>query len=621
MSAIVAILRLDGEPVDPDGLERMLTAGSHRAVDGQDTFIDGAIALAHQHFWVTPEEQGELQPLVDNESGLVITCDARLDNRDELCGALGIDKSRRLSDAELALSAYKKWDSECARHLLGDFAFMIWDRENQQLYLARDGLGVRDLCYYQSGNMFVAASEPKQVAAHPQVPGEMNEAKVGEYLLSRWTDQESTFYEDVFFWTPGREGTISASGMTRRTFWQIDPGGTSRLSDEGEYAEAFRELLTSSVRNRARIAGRPGISLSGGPDSAALAALYSSMSSQPARSFSYVFDQCESCDEREYIQPVVSELGLDATFINGDGLWPLGDVDNWPVYPDFAGQDPFVRLPLTVVDHAAESGCRVVFNGHYSDVLFAGGQAWSVELLREFRVMEFLRLYGLSRNKSHSLKQLARQAVAIAVPDYLKRRLTHRLSSRTRTAGGVPDHLSRGFLERNALPARRAPQPAESRSPRTRAMRAAQLTSAIEPQGSSAFRSLSNRKGVEYIDPFWDRRLVEFIMTMPAYVLGRPPYPKWLLRQSMADHVPHKVLFRANKTSLYGLFQAGLTRHERGNVLNLLEDPQVLKAAIIDPQWLRSELDQLRRKRSRYEPGHALWHVLCLELWLRRYWS
>ncbi len=618
MSAIAVIFRRDGGAVDTADLDRMLAAGSHRAVDGQNVYADGSVALAHQHFWITPEERGEIQPLVDNEAGLVITCDARLDNRDDLYRSLGVDRSQILSDAELILRAYKKWAQACADRLLGDFAFVIWDKDKQALYVARDGLGVRDLCFHETTDVFIAASEPKQIAAHPCVDRRINETKVGEYLVGRWTDQASTFYQNVSFWSPGQDGTVTRRNTTRRTFWQIDTGRTLRFRDEGEYASAFVELLTRSARNHSRVAGDMGVSLSGGPDSATLASLYADILPRPVKSFSYVFDRYPSCDERNYIQAVVDRLDLDATLINGDELWPLSQFETWPVYADFAGQDPYVRLPMAVIDRAAASGCRVVFNGHYSDVLFAGGQAWSVELLGELRIMEFLRLMRLSQNKYLSLKRLARQSAAVVVPSSVRKRLRRWVPGQSSV---LLERLSREFIERTALRDRIQQTTAGPRAQNTRTIRAAHLTNALEPQGDSAFRALSNRRGIEYIDPYKDRQLVDFIMAVPAYILGRPPYAKWLLRQAVNTRVPDEVLFRADKTSLYALFQAGLARHAREHVLDLMDESLAVRAGIIDHGWLQARRDQLRQRRDQFEPDHAFWQVLCLELWLRRYWN
>ncbi|HSF92136.1 MAG TPA: hypothetical protein VLA51_08010, partial [Paracoccaceae bacterium] len=106
MSAILAIWNRDGRPIDPAIIDTMLTASSHRAVDGQNVYIDGCVALAHQHFWLTPEEQGEVQPIIDKDASLVMTCDARLDDRDTLQKKLAINKSQKLSDAQLILRAF-----------------------------------------------------------------------------------------------------------------------------------------------------------------------------------------------------------------------------------------------------------------------------------------------------------------------------------------------------------------------------------------------------------------------------------------------------------------------------------------------------------------------------------
>ena len=100
----------------------------------------------------TPESLYEKLPQQDDEAGLVITADARIDNRDELFDALGIPNPDRptMPDSALILKAYRKWGQDCPNHLLGAFAFTIWDKKEQSLFCARDQMGFKPFYYYRS---------------------------------------------------------------------------------------------------------------------------------------------------------------------------------------------------------------------------------------------------------------------------------------------------------------------------------------------------------------------------------------------------------------------------------------------------------------------------------------
>ena len=135
MSGLVAVFNRTGAPVDPAVIQAMLAASPHRAIDGQDCWISGPVALAHQHFWVTPEEVGEKQPLVAEglASGrLVVTFDGRLDNRQELLRALKlVAPEQQWSDVALVLQSYQRWGEGCAERLLGDFN-VTWTKTLEQ---------------------------------------------------------------------------------------------------------------------------------------------------------------------------------------------------------------------------------------------------------------------------------------------------------------------------------------------------------------------------------------------------------------------------------------------------------------------------------------------------------
>lgn len=125
MSAICAVLRLDDRPAQAEMAAPVLAALAARGPDGSRIAADGPLALGHALNATTPEARVEPMPLRHAASGCLISADVRLDNREELIAALGIDPSGRvIGDGELIIAAYLKWGIDCPTHLLGDFAFV-----------------------------------------------------------------------------------------------------------------------------------------------------------------------------------------------------------------------------------------------------------------------------------------------------------------------------------------------------------------------------------------------------------------------------------------------------------------------------------------------------------------
>ncbi|MDH3716372.1 MAG: asparagine synthetase B, partial [Gammaproteobacteria bacterium] len=179
MSSICGILNLDGRPVERAMLERMSAAAMTPGPDASGYWLTGPVGLAHVAFHVTPESIHETQPLIWGDDQIVVAADVRLDNRDELMRRLREElTTRQPTDAELVLAAYRKWHHQCVAHLLGDFAFAVWDAQARQLFLARDSLGARGLCYYRGPQSFAFATDFASILDLPCVAPRLNETKI-----------------------------------------------------------------------------------------------------------------------------------------------------------------------------------------------------------------------------------------------------------------------------------------------------------------------------------------------------------------------------------------------------------------------------------------------------------
>lgn len=273
MSAIAGIYYLDGQPVDPADLGRMLETLAHRGSDRVGVWSEGHIGFGHRMLWTTPESLQEQLPLVNQTGDLAIAADARIDNRDELIAALGLmDRpSDKITDSQLILAAYEKWGDRCPEKLLGDFAFAIWDGRSQRLFCARAPMGVKPFYYYRSSRLFVFASEIKALLCLVEVPRLLNELKVAYHLALLFEDQAITFYQNIWRLLAAHSITIGCEETQIRRYWSSDPTREVRLHSDQEYAEAFREIFTEAVRCRLRSAFPVGSTLSGGLDSSSIA--------------------------------------------------------------------------------------------------------------------------------------------------------------------------------------------------------------------------------------------------------------------------------------------------------------------------------------------------------------
>ncbi len=184
MSALAGIWNFDGKPDAAQSCARMLSV---QAIYGQH---DGAqwdmdwIALGRRLYRLLPEDEHDQQPVFGGDGRFVLVADIRLDNREELMSALGIApaRGRDMADAAILLAAWERWQENCVDHMLGDYAFAVFDRNRQRLSLVRDPIGMRPLHYHRGEKFFAFASMPKGLHALPEIPRRPDEERVTEYL-------------------------------------------------------------------------------------------------------------------------------------------------------------------------------------------------------------------------------------------------------------------------------------------------------------------------------------------------------------------------------------------------------------------------------------------------------
>jgi len=618
MGAVAVVLNRDGKPIDALVLSAMLAACPERAIDGQALWLGGSVALAHQHFWVTPEEQGERQPLVSEDGQCVLSCDARLDNRAELAAALGLSESElgALSAAALILASYRRWGIECATHLLGDWALALWDAARQHLFVACDALGARGLCYYVDADRAIVASEILSILAHPAVQVRMNEAKVAEFLAGLSDEQEESFYQGILYCPPGHGLLITAEAVHKWRYWDIDPQRRIRYPSDGDYAAHYLDLLREVLRSRLRSSGPVALSMSGGLDSTSLAALTAPLLAPAAlKTYSYAFDELATCDEREYIRPVVDRYGLDATYIPCDGQWTLRDLDRWPMERDYIWSDAYAWLPRSVMEAASRDGCRLLLAGYYGDTLACGGRFWALDMLRGLR---WGQLAGILARQSRGIDwrgDLLQGALQQLLPQQLAQ-VYYRLQPRPLQSlhPGMHPHLAQRTRLRERIahtqPWRRFRAPGLGGRYRT-------LTENVFPQGRATVRKAYNRFGLEPESPYYDRRLVEFVLAVPADQLARPGWDRWMHRKAMTGLLPEPVRLRRRFTEFGALADKGLRHKEIETVRALLRQPQIVAREMIRADWLQRAVQDLEGGVGDWFP---LWQCISLELWLTRYW-
>ncbi len=624
MSGIAGIYDLRGGPVDPALVRRMADAAAHRGSDGSGYWSEGPIGLGHRMLHSTPESLAETQPLSSEAGDLVLVLDGRVDNRAELRAELETSgmRLRDDTDAELVLRAYEKWGSACPTRIIGDFAFAIWDGQEQQLFCCRDPLGVRPFYYHSDGRRFRFGSELRQILEDTRISPEPNEGMIGEYLSCEITDREETLYRGILRLPPAHFLIVRPDRLTVTRYWDIDGGHTVRHRTDAEYAEHFHAVFSEAVRCRLRASGPIGAELSGGLDSSSVVATVASLhrsggvTDEGFETFSLVFPGL-ACDESDYASEVIKRQALKSSTAPASryGLdwWQehVRRARDFPEYPTCAMSDSLKSI-------AHDHGVRVLLTGYGGDDWLTGSPYYYADLLRRLRVAAFLRQV----NWDYRAELIARPMFSVL--NYgvwpLLPEAARRAAKLLRSPSRVPLWLDPGFAARIALRdrLRRAvgPQPAPTfaQNDLRRQLNGGWHAHSMEMLDRSAARS-----GLESRHPFHDRRVVEFALALPEDQRRRKDRSKFVLREAMSGRLPEGVRARRRKADFSHVFAEVLGT---ADVRPFFATPVMASLG-----WLRR--DHARRAYelmvSAYAAGDAtytayvrrLWMLFGIEIWLK----
>ena len=327
MSGIVGILNLDGRPVEPLLLQRLTSYLGFRGPDASNTWISGPLGFGHTLLQTTDDTPREQQPFSLNGQVWIIA-DARVDDRLTLAKKLGLADRlhlQQITDVELILQAYLSWGQSCVEHLLGDFAFAIWDAHKHLLFCARDQMGVKPFYYAQVGKTLVWSNTVNCLRLHPAVSSRLNEQAIGDFLIACANYNETTtFFADIKRLPPAHVLRVQhGTEVAIRRYWTMPRPGLICYNHVSDYVDQFKAVMSEAVADRLRTE-KVAISFSGGLDSATVAATALDVAKQTGKpldlqGFTMVYNQLIPDRERYFSGLSADSLGFIVHYEELDG--------------------------------------------------------------------------------------------------------------------------------------------------------------------------------------------------------------------------------------------------------------------------------------------------------------
>ena len=623
--------------VDPSVLSAMTDSLRHRGPDDSGTYVsrDRKVGLGHARLSILDLSERGRQPMGSDDGRIQVSYNGEIYNyreiREELRSKGHVFRTE--CDTEVLVRAYEQWGMGCLDRFIGMFALAVWDERKQELYLARDRVGIKPLYYYREDGLFLFASELKAIMEHPGFSRRISADGLALFLRYDYVRSPHTIFENTFKLEPGcclrlKDGEIEKRRYWDATeFWNAEPWDM----DEEEACDEFEEILADSLRYRLVSDVPVGVFLSGGIDSSLVTAMLQKDSPEPVKTFTIGFDDGEY-DEAAWAKKVAGHLGTDHTELyvsEDDAVNMLFDLPS--IYDEPFGDDS--SIPTCAVSRLARESVKVVMSGDGGDELFCGYNHYARLARTAAAVGKIPRAArggirsALSSLGAAGVESLARTVgLAPLSKDYAKVRasllgvLDGDMAEmyRSKWSAWFPEDFEGLFTE---TPQARddtfdADFAATEGGELIDRMLYASFNVWLPDNILTKVDRASMNAGLEAREPLLDHRLVRFAAQTPVNFKYRDGKNKYLLRKALSRHLPRELYDRP-KTGFVGPVDSWLRGRLRPVVMEHLGRDAIRKSGVFDPgevsRWVRRFYDDSSIRPER------IWNLLTFQMWYERW--
>lgn len=612
--------------IDRGLLGRMNDTHFHRGPSEGDLHLEPGLGFGHRRLSVIAPENG-LQPLFNEDRTVALVFNGEIYNfralREELQG-YG-HEFRTPSDSETIVHAWEQWGEECVKHLRGMFAFVIWDRPKQTLFVARDRIGIKPFHYaVLPDGLFVFGSELKSILAVPALKREIDPRAVEEYFAYGYVPEPRTIFKDAHKLLPGHTMTLRV-GDTRveqKKYWDVPFTPHHGMTDrdiEGELIHRLREAVESHLEADVPL----GAFLSGGVDSSAIVAMMAGLSKDPVNSCSIAFND-PAFDESEYARQIAERYRTNHQS-------EVVDKDDYGLVDTLAHlyDEPYAdssAIPTYRVCQLARKRVTVALSGDGGDENFAGYRRHRMAF-NEHRVRSMLPL------------ALRKPVFGLLGAAYPKADWAPRVFRAKTTFEALARDLVEGYFHGVSMLNDRVRDQLFSDSFR----RQLQGYRAVEVMRGYAKDAPTDDplSLIQYIDmktylpgdiltkvdrasmahalevrvPLLDHQFVEWVSGLPPTSKLRNGEGKYIFKKALEPYLGDDVLYRKKmgfSIPLAAWLRGPLAEQMKAAVLN----PVLLDTGIFNQQFLKQMVDE--HQSGLKDHATALWQVLMFEAFLRK---
>ena len=585
MCGICGQFRFDSENVSSKSLTSMMSKLARRGPDSNGKWLEGKIGFGHQRLSIIDLSSHGNQPMVDDLLKLILVFNGTIYNYKSLRSEL-IDKGYSFfshSDTEVIIKAYHYWGEDCVKYLDGMFAFCMWDKSNQKLFVARDRMGIKPLYYNLSNKAFTFASN-SQALLTQDLDKNVNPIALQQQLsLHGVVPAPNTIINGIQKVKPATVITINTKGLLKeKTYWHPSANRSERNLSDNEYVEKAHELLTAAVTKRMDAADVPiGVLLSGGLDSSLLVALLKEAGHEDIRTFSIGFEDIdnEAGSEFEYSDQIVSKFKTQHqkyVVSNAEVLPRLSEAVMNMAEP-MVGQD---AVAFYLLSEQVSKHIKVVLSGQGADEAFAG-YFWYPRMATE-------KGDEIERFSKHYVDRPHKEYLQAVMPTYQGDNHTSNWLNKEFAKTGADLFIDKVF--------------------RT------DITKLIVDDPVKRVDNMTMAWGLEARVPFLDTELVEWALKMPANLKMKQD-GKYPLKKIARDLLPSSVIDRKK-----GYFPMPALKHVQGDFLEFMSDiltsSACLNRGVFNQNYVNKVINSPRDYMTALN-GSRLWHLALFEFWMQ----
>lgn len=597
-------------------IKTMSGAISHRGPDGEGFYVDNNVSLGHKRLSIIDLSDAGRQPMSDADGRYWIIFNGEIYNFKEIRRELEEKYHfRSQTDTEVIIYAYKEWGEECLKKFNGIFAFAIYDKDKNKIFLARDRFGVKPLYYYYNNSRFVFSSEAKAILEHDFVKREINFRALNNYLRFLYVLGPETMWQDIKKMPPGHSAIFENNILKIKKYYELNIN--ENINNEERAAVLVKDGVFAAVR-RQLVSDRPvGLFLSGGLDSSIICAAMSKESSGPVKTFSVGFDIDV---EREKFNADFSIAKKTAGFFDTDHheiTVSVRDISDNFEKCVIAMDEPVsnhIQVPTYMLAREAKKEVAVVLGGDGGDETFGGYDRYYYAGLIE-KIWRFAPFFKGLRSliKLGTLLGKENAFVKLAAADDFHLYLSFMAQKEEKIAA---------FLrpEYNSPESIFIYQPHFNRPDGDIAnkMMAADIATWLPDESLVRSDKLTMAHGLEERVPFLDNDLARLAFSIPSKLkLINKFYGKRILRNAFRGIVPDFVLMES-KRGFFSPAAKWLRTGLKGLAYEILSPGYTDKTAgLFNWENVRKILDE-HIEHKNYSLN-TVWSLMTFQVWARNY--